>query len=158
MATPATPPTPPPMQPLTEMKLPGEIREAVNKALEEGAPVIVAYVDEEGQPSLSFRGSTHVHSDTQLGIWVRNPEGGLLRSLEKNPRVSLLYRSREKRMTLQFRGRAHVETDDAVRDHMYDIIPQVERNADAQKRGIALIIDLDRVDGFMPGFRVQMRR
>ena len=108
-----TPSAPQPQQfvPLTELKLTPEIRDAVNNALSNRTPIMVAYVDEEGQPSLSFRGSTQVYSDTQLAIWVRNPEGGLQKALAQNNRITLFYRDPEKRITLQFRGRARIEND-----------------------------------------------
>jgi hypothetical protein len=140
------------------MKITDEIKEAVNGALSNRTPIIVAYVDEDGQPSLSFRGSTQVYSDDQLAIWVRNPEGGLLRALQKNPRVTLMYRNPENRTTLQFRGRGRMDNSESVRAHVYNNAPEAERNADKEQKGMPLILDLDRVDGTIPGFRVQMRR
>lgn len=157
MTTPAAP-QPPQFVPLTELKLIPEIKEAVNGALANRTPIMVAYVDEDGQPSLSFRGSTQAYSDTQLAIWVRNPEGGLLKALANNNRVTLFYRDPEKRMTLQFRGRARIENDAATREKVYNGAPETERNADREQKGFALIVDLDRVDGVMPGFRVAMRK
>jgi len=158
MTTPATPQPQQQFAPLTELKLTPEIKEAVNGALLNRTPIIVAYVDEDGQPSLSFRGSTQAYSDTQLAVWVRNPEGGLQKALAKNNRVTLFYRDPEKRITLQFRGRGHIENDAKTRETVYNNAPEPERNADREQKGFPLIIDLDRVDGVMPGFRVQMRR
>jgi hypothetical protein len=135
-----------------------EMREAVNGALAAGNPVIVAYVDESGQPQLSFRGSTQVYSDDQLAIWVRNPEGGLQRALARNPRLTLLYRNPQTRMMLNFQGRGHFDSSDAVRATVYENSPQPEQNADRERKGLALIIDLDRVTGVVPGGRVQMQR
>lgn len=157
MTTPAAPQQPPQFVPLTELKLTPEIKEAINGALVNRTPVMIAYVDEEGQPSLSFRGSTQAYSDTQLAVWARNPEGGLQRALAKNNRVSLFYRDPEKRITLQFRGKGHIESDAATRDKVYNSAPEPERNADREMKGLALIIDLHQVDGVMPGIRVQMR-
>lgn len=149
---------PPPA--LTEMKLPPDLKERINGALVGGKPVVVAYVDEDGQPSLSFRGSTQAYSDNQLAIWVRNPEGGLLKALQKNPRMTLMYRDPgpENRAMLTFRGRARVDDSDSVRRTVYDNSPESERNADRDHKGQALIIDLDRVDGFAPGARIAMRK
>src|SRR2546428_13904330 len=106
MTTPQGGQAPAAAPPITEMNLTDEIKTAVDNALNDGNPLFVAYVDEEGQPSLSFRGSTHVHSPTQLAIWVRNPEGGLGKALAKNPRISLMYRNPQTRATLQFKGSA----------------------------------------------------
>lgn len=151
-------PQPPPA--LTELKLTDQIKQMVNGAFESGKPIVVAYVDEEGQPSLSFRGSTQAYSDTALAIWVRNPDGGLLKALPKNPRLTLLYRDPgpENRAMLVFRGTGRVDDSEAVRRKVYDSSPEPERNADREQKGKALIIELQRVDGFMPGARVAMRR
>ena len=153
MTTPAQPPAP-----LTDMKLTDEIKNAVNNAYTSGKPIMVAYVDENGQPSLSFRGSTQAYSDNQLAIWVRNPEGGLQKALQTNNRVTLMYRDPETRSTLQFRGVGHLESSQEIRDTVYNNSPEPERNADKEKKGLPLIIDLERVDGFMPGVRVAMRK
>ena len=151
---------PPPPAPLTEMKLPQQIKDAINNAFTNGKPVLVAYVDEGGQPSLSFRGSTQAYSDSQLAVWVRNPEGGLQKALGKNPKVSLMYRdpNPESRSMLQFKGSGRVGTSQAERDKVYDSSPEPERNADREKKGFPLIIDLERVDGFFPGLRIAMRK
>jgi hypothetical protein len=147
-----TEPSPGPIQ------LTAEIREAVNGALANGTPVVVAYVDERGQPRLSFRGSTQVFSDDQLAIWVRNPEGGLLRALATNPRVTLLYRSPQPRMLLTFEGRAHVDNAEATRTAVYERAPEPERNLDPERTGVPVIVDLDRVTGVTPAGRVLMQR
>ena len=135
-----------------------EIRDAVNGALANGTPVVVAYVDERGQPRLSFRGSTQVFADDQLAIWARNPQGGLPGALTSNPRVSLLYRSTQPRMLLVFEGRGRVEHIEATRTTVYERSPEPERTADPERRGVAVIIDLDRVAGFTPAGRVLMQR
>lgn len=142
----------------TPIELNEAIANAVNHALEEGKPIVVAYVDEEGQPRLSFRGSTQVYSPNQLAIWVRNPEGGLQRALSKNPHMSLLYRSPEPRMNFNFMGRGHFESGDDVRKKVYESAPQAEQNADKERKGLALIIDLDRVTGVIPGQPINMQR
>jgi hypothetical protein len=142
----------------TPIKITDEIKEAVNGALANGTPVVVAYVNEDGQPSLSFRGSTQVYSDDQLAIWVRNPDGGLLRSLSKNPRITILYRNPATRQMLNFQGRAHVEDAADVREKVYSSAPESEQRADAEKKGRPLIIDLDRVAGAGPSGRIMMQR
>ncbi len=153
MTAPAQPPAP-----LTDMNLVDEIKTAVNNSFTSGKPIIVAYVDENGQPSLSYRGSAQVYSDNQLAVWVRNPEGGLQNALKKNNHITMLYRDPETRAMLQFRGVGHIESDDPTRSKVYDSSPEPERNADKEKKGLALIVDLERVDGFMPGLRVAMRK
>src|SRR5690606_12930212 len=149
----------PAAEPLTEMKLTDEIKNAINNAYTSGKPLIFAYVDPDGQPSLSYRGSAHAYSDDQLAIWIRNPEGGLLKALNSgNNRVTLMYRDPETRANIQFRGKGRLDNSEATREKVYNAIPEAEQNADREKKGQPLIIDLDRVDGIMPGVRIAMRR
>jgi uncharacterized pyridoxamine 5'-phosphate oxidase family protein len=134
------------------------IKDAVNHSLEQGKPIVVAYVDEEGQPRLSFRGSAQVYDKDKLAIWVRNPEGGLQKALKSNPRISLLYRSPEPRMNLNILGRGHFDSSEDVRKKIYESSPQSEQNADRDRKGMALVIDVDRVTGVIPGSPVNMQR
>jgi hypothetical protein len=147
-------------EPLSEMKLTDQIKEMVNTSFTSGKPIIVAYTDANGAPSLSFRGSAIAYSDNQLAIWARNPEGGLQKAIAANPRVTMLYRNPgpDDRAMLQFRGVAHIENDEATREKVYSNIPEGEQNADREKKGSPVILDLERVDGFMPGARVAMRK
>jgi general stress protein 26 len=138
---PAPPPEPKPVK-LTEA-----MRASVNGALLNRTPVMVAYVDPDGQPHLSFRGSTQAFSDDQLAIWVRAPQGGLVSAIEHNPRLALFYRDPETRTAYQFHGRAHVERDAATADTVYANAPEPERNIDLQRRGVAVVVDIDRVEG-----------
>src|SRR5436190_1676202 len=125
----AAPPT------ITELKLGDDVKSMLGSALNDGNPVVVAYVDLDGQPSLSFRGSTHVYSPDQLAIWVRNPEGGLLKSLDNNNKVTLLYRNPTTRAQLVFRGEAHVESSPEIREKVYGGSPEREQQADPEKKG-----------------------
>lgn len=136
--------TAPPQQSET---IPGFVRGIINGALNNGTPIVVAYTDEEGQPVLSLRGSTVVYGDTQLAIWVRNADGGIVKTMSRNNRVSLLYRDSRARTTLIIQGRGHVETDAAVRDRVYQLAPEVEQNHDPAHKGAALIIDVTSLAG-----------
>ena len=150
--------TPPAPVTLTELKLIDEMKTAVNGALLNRTPIVFAYVDGDGQPSLSFRGSTQAYSDDQLAVWVRNPEGGLLAALAGNNRFSLLYRNPENRTTLQFKGQGRIDESEAVRQTVYTNSPEQEQASDKEQKGQAMIIDLDSVEGRVPGFLVKMRR
>jgi len=145
---------------LTELRLSAEMKDAINKAFEIQKPIVVAYVDENNAPQISYRGSTQAYSDKQLAIWVRNPEGRLLESIAKNPAMSLMYGNFEPtgRAFMTLRGRAHVDSSEAVRGKVYDSAHPFERDKDKDRKGIAIIIDLDSVDGFFGGAMLKMRR
>ena len=115
-------------------------------------------MDHSGQPKLSFRGSTQVFSDTELAIWVRDPNGGLVKALPNSPRVTLLYRDAKTRATYQFYGRGRLDSRDEVRNRVYGSSPEIERNFDPDRRGVAVIVELDRVEGMGAGGRTNMVR
>ena len=127
-------------------------------ALQNGTPVIVGYVDADGKPHLSYRATVQVLSPDRLSMWIRDPQGGLVRALAANPHLSCFYSDRSAGVTLQFHGRGHVETDEAVRDRTYDESPRAERDMDWRKEGVAVVVDLDRVEGRDAGGRVLMAR
>ena len=145
---------------LTELKLSADMKKAVDTAFESLKPIVVSYVDENGAPQLSFRGSTQAYSDTQLAIWVRNPEGRILESITKNPAMALIYGNFEPtgRAFMIFRGRARIDSSDTVRRHVYEHAHAFERDKDKERKGVALIIDLDSVEGFFGGAMLKMRR
>jgi hypothetical protein len=134
--------------PATPLKLTEDIKKLVDNALATRHPMIVAYVDPSGQPILSFRGSTQSFSDDQLAIWVRNSDGSFLNAIARNPKVALMYRDEDTKQTYQFQGRARISTDEEARRRVYEKMEQRERDHDPARTGIALIIDLDRVEGF----------
>ncbi|MSQ09695.1 MAG: hypothetical protein EXR52_01630 [Dehalococcoidia bacterium] len=148
VTTPQPPPTP-------SNALPDNVKAMVNDALRNGTPMICAYTDEEGRPSLSMRGSVVAWSDTELAIWVRSPEGGIVKAMGSNNNVSLLYRDQKNRSTLIFQGKGRIATDQETRDRLFEMTPEVEQNHVPDRTGAALIIALDRAMGGTPrgGFR-----
>ena len=122
-----------------------EMASRLSGAMEAGYPVVVAVVAEDGQPSMSFRGTTQVLSSDQLAFWVRKDSGTFLRSIIARPRVELLYRNPEVRISWQFQGRARIETDEALRTRVFEGSPAVEQSRDPERSGTLVVIDLDRV-------------
>lgn len=127
------------------IELTDEMKEAIGNAIADKAPVIVSYADAEGQPHISFRGTTQVLNTEQMAIWARDPAGGLPSAMANNPRITMLYRNPTTRLSWQFFGRGQITSDEAQRTAIYDNSPEVERNADPERKGAAIIIDIDRV-------------
>lgn len=144
----------------TELRLTESMQQAINSAFGSGKPVAIAYVDERDTPQLSFRGSTQAFGDRALAIWVRNPEGRILPSIARNPAVSLIYGDFNPtgRRFLIMRGRARVDGSNAVRQQVYNSAHEFERSQDKDQKGVALVIELDSVEGFFDGVRHMMRR
>ena len=126
------------------------IVELVNSALIGGYPMLLAAVDAEGKPRLSFRGSLQVFSPDQLGFWARNNEGETMQAIAHNPNVAMMLRKPETRAFLQLTGRAR-QVFGAERDQVYDLAPEFERRADPERTGVGIVVDVDRVEGGWPG-------
>jgi hypothetical protein len=144
-----------------ELKLTPALKETINTALERGRMLSVAYVSPEGKPEISFRGSLQAYSDTQLAIWVRNPDSGILKAVRAgHADIAILYGelSPQSKAFLTFHGRGHIDNAEAVRRAVYGNAPKLEQDLDKEQKGIPLIIDLERVDGFFGGSMLQMRR
>ena len=129
------------------IELTEEMATRLASALADGFPVIAASVDADGQPKLAFYGSTHVHDNEHLALWARNPASGLFDRLAANPRMSFLYRNPAERVRWLFEGRASVVTDEAIANAIFEAIPPFEQAMDAERKGRAIVIELDRVTG-----------
>jgi hypothetical protein len=145
---------------LTELNLSPSMQEAVNTAFAMRRPIVVSYVDENGSPQLSYRGSTQAFSATELAIWVRNPDGRILDSIDKNPSVALIfgYFEPDDRGFMIFHGRARIDASDDVREQVYGNAHEFEQSQDPDRKGVAVLIDLDSVDGFFGGAKLAMRK
>jgi hypothetical protein len=149
---PAAPAEPAPLR-LTE-----QIKNAVNGAFENDTPMLIAYTDDSGEIHMSFRGTIQAYSDDQLALWARDPGGGLPRHIAARPKVTLFYRDPGSRTSYTFYGRARVEEDPAARAAIFGNSHPRERQMDFRRRGVAIVVDLDRVEGREPGGRVLMLR
>jgi hypothetical protein len=128
--------------------LSGPVQEALDGAVLRGHQMALAYVREDGSPAATFRGSTHVHTPTELAIWVRKRDDGFAKAIAKEPRVSLVYADfggpGAQYVSIDGRASTRPELDDEV----YEAIVEPERAQDPEKKGIAVVIEVDAVRGF----------
>ncbi|MBO0715401.1 MAG: hypothetical protein J2P59_11645 [Acidimicrobiales bacterium] len=134
-------------RPEPQKEIPLAVRGLIDGALANGTPLVVAYVNDAGEPSLSLRGSTQVFSPTQISIWLRNAESGLSSAIQKNPNMSLLYRDSKLRTTLIIKGKGHIENDEETRRRAFELAPEVEQLHSPRRTGAALIIDVTEIRG-----------
>ena len=127
------------------IELDEEIRRRLAHAIDDQKTLTAAYVDVDGKPHISFYGSTHVHESDQLAIWVRNPDGALLRTLPERPDIAFIYGDISSRVYYTFAGRGRVADTAEARDRVYDEMHAIERKFDPDKKGVAVLIDLDKV-------------
>jgi predicted pyridoxine 5'-phosphate oxidase superfamily flavin-nucleotide-binding protein len=125
-----------------------ELKGIVNGALSERTPMVLASVDAEGRPRLTFRGSVQTFSDDQVGFWARNAGGGTMENIGANPHVSMIMRNPDTRVVLQLVGRAR-QVEGVERDRVFANAPEIEQRSDPDQKGVAVIVDLDRVEGFL---------
>jgi hypothetical protein len=69
-------------------------------------------------------------------------------AIEHNPHVALAYRSPTVPV-LQFTDRARITDDPSERDRAFDLSNEKERERDPERKGRAVIIDLDRITGVL---------
>ena len=81
------PGAPPPPVPVA---LDNDIGAVIDGALDNGTTVIAAYVDADGQPQLSFRGTTQAYGSDGLALWIRDPGGGLVPRAGRQPEAHVL--------------------------------------------------------------------
>ena len=149
------PPAPLPAGPLA---LGDDVRDLLADALANRTPTVVAYGAPDGRPHVSLRATTQLVAPDAIAMWIRDAQGGLLRGIETNPNVTIWYRDAERRINYQFYGRARRDDSEATRATVYDHSPEAERNLDPSRRGVAVVVELDRVEGSGPAGRVVMAR
>jgi hypothetical protein len=128
------------------LEISDHVAQAVNGAYGAGKPIVLSYVNADGYPSLSTRGSTHVHGPQQLAIWARNPEGGLQKAIaNSNNKVGLIAFNMDPFTLLFFTGRARL--DPGQNDAVWEKTPDGEKGQDPDRKGGAIIVDLDSIKG-----------
>jgi hypothetical protein len=135
--------------------------ELLANALMKGRPATIAYVDRDARPQISHRGTLQRLNDSALAMWARNPEGGVLKAIAHNPAVAVLcsdFSDRAHRSFLVFAGQAHIDSSEEIRSTVFDNSPEIERRADPERKGIAIVIDVDKIDGLLDGQFLRMRR
>ncbi|MBM3680232.1 MAG: pyridoxamine 5'-phosphate oxidase family protein [Actinobacteria bacterium] len=128
--------------------LTGPIQNVIDGSLERaGRACAVGYIDQDGYPAVSHRGSTHVISPNQLALWTRQPNDGLAKGIAANPRVTVaFFDPAGDPLMLSMRGTARV---DASRNaEVYAGIGAMEQGYDPEQGGVAVIIDVESVRGF----------
>jgi hypothetical protein len=148
----------PPPDELPPIVLTDEMKTIINDALANGNPIVATYVDGDGRPKMSYRGTIHAHSDDQLAMWNRDREGGMQRALASNPNLCFYLRDVTNKATYFLYGRGRIDDDPQVREQVFANSPEREQNFDFSRRGVAIVVDLDRVEGSGPTGRFAMAR
>lgn len=126
------------------IELTQEMREALDSAVKDGAPVVVASASASGMPDLAFKGSAMVWDTEHIAFWERS-RGQTMRNLEENGQACLMYRNPATRLAWKFFGVARVLQDGELRTAIMDRTVQFELERDPERKGAAVLIRIDRV-------------
>ena len=121
-----------------------EMKTALDNAIADRAPCIVASASADGMPDLSYRGSMMVFDAGHLAYWER-AKGETLANLQENPHLAVLYRNPATRVGWRFYGVAEVITSGPVRDDVMARVNPLELAQDPERRGYVVLIRIDRV-------------
>lgn len=126
------------------IELTDEMREAIDNNRAQGAPVMIATAGRSGMPDLVFKGSAMVWDGDHLAYWER-ARGQTLRNLEENPQACVFYRNAQTRLGWKFFGVAELHYEGDLRQKVMDRTIEPELAADPERKGVAVIIRVDRV-------------
>jgi len=141
------------------LDLTSEIAAAIDGAALRGATPALAYVRDDLSPAVSFRGSTQVHSPTELALWARKRDSGLAAAISERPKVSLVYYGGPDGpgpLFLSIEGRARVAPE--INDEVWSAMIEGERQQDPERSGVAVLIEVDSVTGAGAGGFFQQAR
>jgi len=134
------------------VEIPLSVKGVINAARSNDTPMVVTYVDAEGAPHSSYRGSATVITPTEVSLWVREADSGLVPAVEQNPRVSLFY-GELPRAIISMSGTARIATDDETRRRAYELPIESEQNHDTERNGVAVVIEIKTMVAFVDRVR-----
>ncbi len=123
-----------------------EMAEYVDRAHEDGLTCLVATASKDGQPNLAFKGSLMVWDKDHLAFWER-AHGETLNQLRENPRIAAVYRNRAAGKAWRFWGVTELHESGELRDKIMARTIQAELDRDPERKGVAVLIRVDRVSG-----------
>jgi hypothetical protein len=126
------------------------VRKRIDRALADGKPIILGYVDDAGDASLSLRGSIQTLDDVRLALWIRDANSGLVRAIRAGRPLSFLYRDSATRTTLIGKGIGRIIDQEPARRDIYDLMPEVEQRHDIVLAGAAAVIEIVSIRGTSP--------
>jgi len=122
-----------------------EMKTAVDNALADAVPCILATASADGMPGIGYRGSVMAYDDQNLAYWERTKRGGLS-NIQTSPYVIVMYRNPATRQAWKFFGKAILHETGEVREAVKVRTVQAEIDRDQDGIGFAVIIELESVE------------
>lgn len=133
------------------IKITPMMKELLDSALADGTPCLIGTASKDGRPQISPKGSVAVFGDDKLCYWERSHRTSQAR-IGENPNVTVYYRNPARKENpyragcIRFHGKARVVTGGPERDRAWELTNHEEQSKDLQKKGAAVLIDLDRIE------------
>lgn len=121
-----------------------EMTQALENALTDRSPCLVATSSAEGVPDVSYRGSVMAFDNEHLAFWER-VKGETLNNLLENPRICVFYANAQTRQNWRFYGTTEVFKDGPLREQIMERVNKFELAQDPEHTGYAIYIRVDRV-------------
>ncbi len=121
-----------------------QMRELIDPALANGCPCILATASKSGEPDIGYKGSMMIFDNESLAYWERTRRQHL-QNVKENPNVIVLFRDTKTRVNFRFHGTATVHEQGSVRDQVMARTVKDELDKDAERKGAAVVIRVDRV-------------
>lgn len=133
-------------------KIPAFLHEHINTAFP-ATPALVAVALPDGFAQVSPRGSTMVFDDEHLALWERG-KGSTNAALQDGTKVTVFFRKPALRESGQLPkggiarlyGTARIHRSGGIYDEVWRRLIQPEKDRDPEKRGFAVLIDVERVE------------
>ncbi|MDP6821716.1 MAG: pyridoxamine 5'-phosphate oxidase family protein [Dehalococcoidia bacterium] len=122
-----------------------EMKIALDNALVDKVPCILATASADGKPGIGYRGSVMAYDGQSLAYWERAKRGGLS-NIQSSPYVILMYRNPGTRQAWKFFGKATLHETGEVREAVKARTVQAELDRDPDGNGFAVVVELDRVE------------
>jgi len=126
--------------------------ELLASALSDGVPCLVGTATRDGRPQISPKGSVAVFDERTLSYWERSHRSSQSRVLE-NPRVVVYYRNGARASeipyrsaAMRFHGTARIVDKGLDHERAWSLMNVEEQAKDPDRKGVAVLIDVDLVE------------
>jgi len=134
------------------IKMTQVMRDLLDRALEDGTPCLIGTASKAGHPQISPKGSVAAYDDQTLCYWERSHRSSQA-SIGENPNVVVYYRNAARAKEnpyrascIRFHGKARLVTSGPERDRAWELTNHEEQSKDPEKKGAAVLIDLDLIE------------
>lgn len=125
------------------------IRARIDCAEDDKMPVLFAFISPDGKPEQVYRSTARTHGEDQLAFWNPRADGDVMEALAANSTINAIYRHSGTHEMLELSGRARVVSDPEEAGRIRAAGGDAARRIDPESQGVAVVIDLDRVNGLV---------